>query len=90
MTAEQLPQKESLEHFAQKEAVTRGHISLLEAPYSEHSSYSELKRLVQFLTIGSKKDIIPTVNVKYKKNMAIMFKDWIEERKSKSRGPESQ
>ena len=68
--------------------ITRGHVSLLEVPYSEHSSYSELKRLVQFLRIGSEKDIIPTVNVKYKKEMAVMFKEWIEERKSK--GPESQ
>jgi len=68
--------------------ITRGHVSLLEVPYSEHSSYSELKRLIQFLRIKSEKDIIPTVNVKYKKEMAVMFKGWIEERKSK--GPESQ
>jgi len=74
--------------LASIQIITRGHVSLLEVPYSEHSSYSELKRLVQFLRIGSEKDIIPTVNVKYKKEMAVMFKEWIEERKSK--GPESQ
>jgi len=68
--------------------VTRGHVSLLEVPYSEHSSYSELKRFVQYLRIGSEKDIIPTVNVKQKKEMSLMFKEWIEERKAQ--GPESQ
>jgi len=68
--------------------VTRGHVSLLEVPYSEHSSFSELKRFIQFLRIGSEKDIIPTVNVKYNKEMAAMFKNWIEERKAL--GPESQ
>jgi len=60
----------------------------LEVPYSEHSSFSELKRFIQFLRIGSEKDIIPTVNVKYNKEMAAMFKNWIEERKAL--GPESQ
>lgn len=68
--------------------VTRGHVSMLEVPYSEHSSYSELKRFVQYLRIGSEKDIIPTVNVKQKKEMSLMFKEWIEERKAQ--GPESQ
>ena len=68
--------------------VTRGHVSLLEVPYSEHSSYSELKRFVQFLRIGSERDIIPTVNLKHKKEMDQMFKEWIDERKAQ--GPESQ
>ena len=68
--------------------VTRGHVSLLEVLYSEHSSYSELKRFVQFLRMQSEKDIIPTVNMKHRKEMANMFKEWIEERKTK--GPESQ
>jgi len=68
--------------------VTRGQVSLLEVPYSEHSSYSELKRFVQFLRIGSEKDIIPTVNVRDTDNMRRMFKEWIDERKAL--GPESQ
>ena len=74
--------------LARLSVVTRGHVSLLEVPYSEHSSFSELKRFIQFLRIGSEKDIIPTVNVKYNKEMAAMFKNWIEERKTL--GPESQ
>ena len=68
--------------------VTRGHFILLEVPYSEHSSYSELKRFVQFLRIGSERDIIPTVNLKHKKETDQMFKEWIDERKAQ--GPESQ
>ena len=63
--------------------VTRGHISLLEVPYSEHSSYSELKRFVQFLRIGSERDNIPTINVKHEKEMSLLFKEWIEERKAR-------
>jgi len=68
--------------------VTRGHVSILEVPYSEHSSYSELKRFVQYLRIGSERDIIPTVNLRNRENMAHMFRQWISERKEK--GPESQ
>jgi len=68
--------------------VTRGHVSMLEVPYSEHSSYSELKRFVQFLRIDSAKQIVPTVNVQRSKEMSLLFKTWIEERKL--RGPDSQ
>ena len=65
-----------------------GHVSILEVPYSEHSSYSELKRFVQYLRIGSERDIIPTVNLRNRENMAHIFRQWIRERKEK--GPESQ
>jgi len=68
--------------------VTRGHISMLEVPYSEHSSYSELKRFIQFLRIDSEKQIVPTVNVQRNKEMSLLFKTWIDERKV--RGPDSQ
>ena len=42
--------------------VTKGQLSLLEVPYSEHSSYSELRRFINFLRIGEVGQIVPTVN----------------------------
>ena len=42
--------------------VTKGQLSLLEVPYSEHSSYSELRRFINFLRIGEVGQIVATVN----------------------------
>jgi len=67
---------------------TRGNISYLEVPYSEHSSFSELKRFIQFLRIKSNKQIIPTVNLRDRSRMNSFFDAWIEENQKK--GPESQ
>ena len=40
----------------------KNNLSQLEIPYSEHSSFSELKRFVMFLKLSSAKSVIPTVN----------------------------
>ena len=42
--------------------VTKGQLSLLEVPYSEHSSYSELRRFINFLRIREVGQIVPMVN----------------------------
>merc|ERR1719153_65854 len=68
--------------------VTRGQISLLEVPYSEHSSYSELRRFIKFLRIKDVSQVVPTVNRQDCRNMEGMFKRWIEERTKQ--GPDSQ
>ena len=55
-------------------------LSQLEIPYSEHSSFSELKRFVTFLKLSSAKSVIPTVNVgnpKTRESMANLFHNWI-------------
>jgi len=67
---------------------TRNNISFLEVPYSEHSSYSELKRFIQFLRIKSTKQIIPTVNLRDRGRMNGSFEEWI--REGAKKGPESQ
>ena len=58
--------------------VTRGDVSLLEVPYSEHSSLRELKRFVRFLGIKDHRDIIDTVfKNKIQSDLTRkMFKDW--------------
>ncbi|KAL1788868.1 DNA cross-link repair 1A protein [Sigmodon hispidus] len=55
---------------------TKGNISIYGIPYSEHSSYLEMKRFVQWL---KPKKIIPTVNVgtfKSRNTMEKYFKEW--------------
>ena len=56
--------------------VTRGEVSLLEVPYSEHSSYGEMKRFVKFLGIRDPKKIIDTVSGGRCKDI---FKKWVAE-----------
>ena len=58
----------------------KNNLSQLEIPYSEHSSFSELKRFVMFLKLASSKSVIPTVNVanaKTRECMASHFQNWI-------------
>ncbi|XP_058154339.1 DNA cross-link repair 1A protein [Dasypus novemcinctus] len=55
---------------------TKGNISIYGIPYSEHSSYLEMKRFVQWL---KPEKIIPTVNVgtlKSRNTMKKYFKEW--------------
>jgi DNA cross-link repair 1A protein len=57
----------------------RGKITIYGIPYSEHSSFTELKRFVQFLKPA---EVIPTVNVKCptKQNaMTKYFRQWLSE-----------
>ena len=56
-------------------------VSKLEVPYSEHSSFSELRRFVRFLRLKSAESVIPTVNVGSSESRAEMkryFKQWVE------------
>ena len=58
-----------------------GKVSKLEVPYSEHSSFSELRRFVRFLRLKSADKVIPTVNVGSAESRAAMkryFKQWVE------------
>ena len=59
--------------------VSHGEISVLEVPYSEHSSFSEMKRFVQFLSLDSHKDIIDTVSKSKKDNERTreIFRAWV-------------
>ena len=63
--------------------VTRGQVSLLEVPYSEHSSFGELERFVKFLRLQSEKQIIDTVsrNSAQRQMVRDICKGWIEEAK---------
>jgi len=74
--------------LARLRIVTKGQISLLEVPYSEHSSYSELERFLKFLRIKDVSQVVPTVNRRDCQNMERMFQQWIEERTRQ--GPDSQ
>jgi len=54
----------------------------LNVPYSEHSSYSEMKRFCQFLKLGSSDKILATVNVGNpvsRNAQKAIFRQWIEE-----------
>ena len=61
--------------------VTRGQVSLLEVPYSEHSSYSELARFVKFLALDSERNIVDIVskNSRQKTIVRDNFTKWIRE-----------
>ena len=57
-------------------------VSQLEVPYSEHSSFSELRRFVMFLKLANANCVIPTVNIgnaNSRENMNKLFKSWIAE-----------
>ena len=60
---------------------TRGEVSLLELPYSEHSSYSELARFVKFLALDSPRNIVDIVskNSRQKTIVRDTFTKWIRE-----------
>ena len=62
---------------------TRGQVSLLEVPYSEHSSFGELERFVKFLGLQSERNIIDTVsrNSGQRQLVREICKGWIEEAK---------
>ena len=54
----------------------------LNVPYSEHSSYGELQRFVNFLKLGSADKILATVNVgnpSLRNMQKSIFKKWIQE-----------
>jgi DNA cross-link repair 1A protein len=59
---------------------TYGKVSSLSVPYSEHSSFGELRRFVKFLQLKNYRQVIPTVNVgseRERERMNVLFQDWI-------------
>ena len=63
--------------------VTRGQVSLLEVPYSEHSSFGELERFIKFLGLQSERNIIDTVsrNSGQRQMVREICRGWIDEAK---------
>jgi DNA cross-link repair 1A protein len=60
----------------------RDNVFVLNVPYSEHSSYSEMKRFVQFLKLDNSEKILATVNVgnpETRNAQKALFKQWIDE-----------
>ena len=58
----------------------KNNVSQLEIPYSEHSSFSELKRFVMFLKMSNANSVIPTVNIgnaNSRDSMTNLFRNWI-------------
>lgn len=76
-------QGQGLENLVSKQC---GNVYMYGIPYSEHSSFNELKRFVQFI---QPKKIIPTVNVgnpKSRQQMQKYFQDWQEKARQKDIG----
>ena len=70
----------SLKNMKVKFLPSHKNVWQLEVPYSEHSSFSELKRFVKFLKLSNASCIIPTVNVgnpQSREKMTNLFKSWI-------------
>jgi len=65
--------------LASLKVITKGDVSLLEVPYSEHSSFTELQRFVKFLNLQSDADIIDTVSRRSEDRLRTreVFKEWI-------------
>ncbi len=69
--------EESLAAMAIK---TYGSVSSFDVPYSEHSSFSELRRFVKFLKLQSADCVVPTVNVgrpEEREAMRQLFTIWV-------------
>jgi len=63
---------------------------LLGVPYSEHSSYLEMKRFTQFIKADK---ILPTVyngNARARQKMEGLFKSWMDELKTSKNTPKKQ
>lgn len=76
-------QGQGLENLASKQC---GNVYMYGIPYSEHSSFNELKRFVQFI---QPKKIIPTVNVgnpNSRRQMEKYFQEWQEKARQKDIG----
>jgi len=60
---------------------TRGEVSLLEVPYSEHSSYTELERFVKFLRLESQLNIVDIVSKSRRQKTATkeILTKWVRE-----------
>ncbi|XP_063235767.1 uncharacterized protein LOC134538400 [Bacillus rossius redtenbacheri] len=66
--------------------VTQGNVTICGVPYSEHSSFCELKRFVKFL---KPKEVFPTVNLSSLGTMQKYFKEWLSEQPLKRRSDDA-